>query len=174
MKTTELRLQLYGSPILSRKTKPVGEITYEIKECARKMHALMKEHNGIGLAANQAGLDLQIVVIDTGEQTFTLFNPLITQKSGTATYEEGCLSFPGIALSIQRAKEVWVDYCNDQGSQVQLHAQGILAIALQHEIDHLNGIVFIERIPFLKRMSLKKQLTVIKKIGKTEKGEQWH
>jgi len=166
MEKIKLSLQLYGSPVLRKKAKEVKEIDFQVKNYLEEMFSFMKVHQGIGLAANQVGLGLRILTIDTGRQQFKVINPKIVKKSGSIKFEEGCLSFPGINLEIKRAREVWVEFLDENNREKEIHAQGLLAVVFQHEIDHLNGILFIDRISFWKRLALKKELEAIKKMSK--------
>ncbi|OQX86259.1 MAG: peptide deformylase [Candidatus Omnitrophica bacterium 4484_70.2] len=128
----------------------------------------MKEKGGIGLAANQAGLDLKLVVIDippfkTNKNiVFKLINPKILKKEGRRKFEEGCLSFPNLSLTIKRAERVWVEALDERGKILNLEAKGILSIVLQHEIDHINGIVFIDRLSFWERVKILPKLRKLK------------
>jgi len=162
MKETKLRVHLWDDRILKNKCKPVKEVTQNIRELLEEMYSLMKAEGGVGLAANQVGIDLCLVVIQTQEGLFKLINPRIIKKEGRIELEEGCLSFPNITLSIKRAEKVWVSSSDEKGNPFDIEAEGVLAVVLQHEIDHINGIVFIERIPFLRRMRLRNKLKEIK------------
>ncbi len=164
MHTTKLRIHYWGEKILRKRCRPVKEVSYEVKHLLDEMYSLMKVAGGMGLAANQAGVDLQLIVIEYDESVFKLVNPRIIKKEGTIEFEEGCLSFPGINLKIRRANRVVVSALDDKGSPVDIEATGILAVAFQHEIDHINGIVFIDRIPFIERLKLKAKLDEIKKM----------
>lgn len=169
MKKTELRLQLYGSPLLRKRCLEVEKIDFRIRELLSSMVTLMRMKKGVGLAANQAGLELRLVVIETPERLYRMINPRITAQKGRIFFDEGCLSFPGINLRIKRAREVWVNYLNEEGFAIDLKAEGSLAVILQHEIDHINGILFIDRVPVWQRLKLIPQLKKIKQLSK--KGE---
>ena len=163
MKKTELKLQLYGRKILRQRVKEVKEITPEVREYLEGMLKLMRKEGGIGLAANQAGIDLRLVVIETKDKIWKIINPQIRKKRGSIVFEEGCLSFPGLSLKIKRAKEVWVDFLDVDGNKVSVKAEGILAVAFQHEVDHLDGILFIDHIPYLERLKISPWLLEIKR-----------
>ncbi len=162
MKKTELKLQIYGSPILKKRCRRVSRISPEILQVLDKMVYLMRKYKGVGLAANQVGLEEALVVIETPQRVYKMINPKITKRRGKLVFEEGCLSFPGLTLSIKRAREVWVSYVDERAREVDLKAEGILAVILQHEIDHLNGILFIERISPLRKLRIKPILKEIK------------
>ncbi|MFH1768976.1 MAG: peptide deformylase [Candidatus Omnitrophota bacterium] len=167
MSKTKLRIHHWGDKILRVKARPVKEVNDETREILGEMYLLMKLSDGLGLAANQAGIDLQLVVIETKEGVFKLVNPRIIRKRGSVVYEEGCLSFPGISLEVKRAKKIWVESLDEKGDPFSLEAEGVLAVALQHEIDHINGVVFIDRVSFFKRVFLSKKLKDIAKKTKT-------
>ncbi len=163
MKEIKLRIHFWGEDILRKKCREVKEVNDNIRKILNEMHSLMILSEGIGLAANQAGVDLRLVVIQIQKDIFKLVNPRIIKKEGRVQFEEGCLSFPGIILRIRRAEKVWVSALDERGNPFDIEAEGILSVALQHEIDHINGIVFIERIPFLERLKLRGKLREIKK-----------
>jgi len=147
-----------GNPILRKKSKTVYGINSEIKKLINDMIETMYSANGIGLAANQVGVLLRIIVIDiTPEKTapIVLINPEIIEKEGKLCEYEGCLSFPGLNLMIKRARFVKVKGLNDNCKPVEIEAEGLLSRVLQHEIDHLSGIVFIDRIPKKEKIKLK-------------------
>ena len=163
MRKTKLQIQLYGSSILARKCRKVAAVNDEIRDLLDEMIALMRESEGIGLAANQAGLDLCLAVIELSGKVYKMINPRIVSSSGKVVFEEGCLSFPGLELDIRRAAKVTVRYTDETGGECELQAQDLLAIALQHEIDHLNGKTFVDRISIARRAKIRKQLEEIKK-----------
>lgn len=169
MKEIELKLHIWPDKILREKCRQVEEVNLYIRGLLDKMFFLMKKNKGIGLSANQAGLDLSLVVIDLSplgvdkNVIFKLVNPKILKKEGVVEFTEGCLSFPDLTLTVKRAKKVWVDTLNEKGEHLTLEARGILSIVLQHEIDHINGILFIDRIPFWQRIGLSPKLKEIAK-----------
>ena len=168
MEETKLRIRLWGDPVLRKRCRKVEHVSEEVRKTLEEMYLLMKVADGVGLAANQVGLDAQLVVVETEEGVLKLVNPKITRRKGSVKFEEGCLSFPGISCLIKRAEQIWVSCLDEKGNACDLEARGILSIVLQHEIDHINGIVFIERIPFLRRFGLRSQLKAIKKRQKGE------
>ncbi len=115
---------------------------------------------GIGLAATQVNRHVQLVVIDVSEdknEPLVLINPEIIEKAGIQTHEEGCLSVPGIYAKVKRADQILVSYLDLDGQQRELPAQGLLAVCVQHELDHLKGVVFLDHLSLLKRkIALKK------------------
>ena len=147
----------YPSPLLKKKCSPVLGITSETKKIIRTMIVVMRTGKGIGLAANQIGKLLRILVIslpqkDGRPSEVILINPTVLQKKGMTFEEEGCLSFPGLYTKIKRHKMVVVRGLNDRGKTVEITAEDLLSRVLQHEIDHLNGITFVQRLPFFQRI----------------------
>lgn len=151
MSETKLEIQLWPNGILRRKCRRVEDVDDSIRRLLDEMCCLMKVHNGIGLAANQAGLDLAMVIVETEDRLFKLINPCISRQSGHNRIQEGCLSFPGIELLVPRAGKVRVEAVDEWGKPVSVEVEGVPAIVFQHEIDHINGITFIQRVPFWKR-----------------------
>ena len=163
MKETKLKIHTWPDKILRKKCQPVKKVTDQVRSLLDQMYILMKLKEGVGLAANQAGLDLRLIVAETEEGIFKLIDPKIVKKEGCVNFEEGCLSFPGILINVKRAEKVWVTSLDEKGNSFDIEAKGVLAVVLQHEIDHINGVVFIERIPFLKRIQLRGKLKNIKR-----------
>lgn len=164
MKKIELKIHTWPDKILRSKCKKVDVVNENIRQILDGMYSLMHENKGVGLAANQAGLNLRLIVIEAEDKFFKLINPCIVKKEGKISMLEGCLSFPGLELEIKRPKKVWVRSLDEKGETLDLEVEDILAIIFQHEIDHLNGISFIDRIPFWKRIGILKKLRAIKKI----------
>lgn len=134
------------NPMLRKTSKPVAKVTKDIRALIAKMEETMKAAPGVGLAAPQIGELLRIIVADIGEGTHVLINPKVTKKSGKQTFVEGCLSLPGIEAPVERASKVTVKAMDINGKQVQVEAQDLLATVFQHEIDHLDGKLFIDRV----------------------------
>ena len=145
----------YPNPVLKNKSEGVEEITDEIRKLAQDMKETMFTGQGIGLAAPQIGVLKRIIAVQ--EKTPLIFiNPRIIKKSReTVSEQEGCLSFPGIFLKINRAKEIEVEALDERGEKVYFKAQGLIARVLQHEIDHLDGILCIDRLNFWQRLKIK-------------------
>ncbi|MEI5990254.1 peptide deformylase [Enterococcus crotali] len=133
---------------LKQKAKPVTMITDETITLLEDMYETMVAHDGIGLAAPQIGKNLQLAVIEVDEETglFELINPEIIERKGTDIDVEGCLSIPETYGTVERADEVTVRYFDREGDEIEVTAYGYLARAFQHEIDHLNGELFIDKI----------------------------
>ncbi|MEZ5471227.1 MAG: peptide deformylase [Marinicella sp.] len=140
--------------------KPVEEFNESLKLLADDMLETMYAAPGIGLAATQVDQHIQLVVIDVSEdnsEPLVLVNPRIVEKNGIQKHEEGCLSVPGIYASVKRAEHVKVSYQNVIGESQELEAEGLLAVCIQHELDHLKGIVFLDHLSVLKKkLALKK------------------
>lgn len=144
-----LKVVIYDNQLLNQKSEEIKEIDKEVRELIKKMFKTMYYSNGIGLAAVQVGILKRIFVMDVPDQgTYEMINPVIIDKSDdTSTYEEGCLSLPGIANEVTRSESVVVEYLDIDGNKKRLEASGLLATCIQHEYDHLNGILFIDRLP---------------------------
>ena len=160
-----------GAPVLEQKAETVTEFgTSELKELIADMWETMYAAKGVGLAAPQIGLSKRISVIDTsvGEdesKKIVIINPEIVFKEGKQTDEEGCLSIPGFREPVTRANKVTVKAQNERGEPVELSGEELLARALQHEIDHLNGILFINHLSSLKRDLIKRKIRKLQKAG---------
>lgn len=143
----ELKIVEYPNPILLKKTEPVLDVKKaSIKKLISDMLETMEKNNGVGLAAPQIGKSLRLCVIRVENETYILINPRVTYKSYLKEiWEEGCLSFPGKFIPVKRHKKVRVKAQNELGEEITLKAAGLLSRALQHEIDHLDGKVFIEK-----------------------------
>lgn len=146
----------YPNPVLKKKSEEVKGITPEVKELALDMAKAMEKNNGVGLAAPQLGILKRIIVVKGEKGPAAFVNPKIIQKSRkTETAEEGCLCFPGIFLKIKRAERVEVEAINLAGEKITFRAQDMLARIFQHEIDHLDGILILDRADFWQKMKLK-------------------
>ncbi|NJB67963.1 peptide deformylase [Desulfobaculum xiamenense] len=146
----------YPDPVLAQKAAEITEVTPELRQLVEDMVETMYEDDGIGLAAPQVGESIRLVVIDiTGpklrEDLRVLVNPVITSREGEVESEEGCLSVIGLRAKITRSEKVTVDATDLDGNPVHIDADGLLAICLQHEIDHLDGVLFIDYVSRLKR-----------------------
>lgn len=143
-----LEIKENPAPVLREKTVKIKDpLAPEIQELVSSMLETMKHAQGVGLAAPQVGQSLRLCVIEVEGILYVLINPQITAKSKTKVLlEEGCLSFPGVFLSISRASQVQVRYLDQTGKPRKIKADGLLSQALQHEIDHLDGVLFIDRI----------------------------
>lgn len=173
MKETELKIRVIGEHILRKKAGLVkkGEINDEMRLTLSRMAQLMYKTKGVGLAAQQAGIDKSITVIDAGTGIYKLINPKIVSKSGSESMEEGCLSIPGVFVKVKRAGSVVVEALDEYGQPLEIKARGLLARALQHEIDHLNGKLIIDHLDLFNRMRLKGKIKELAKYGKLPEPE---
>ncbi len=149
-----LKLHLLGSPVLRQRSDEVPEITDEIREFIADMFATMDAAKGVGLAANQVGVDRRVAVVDADGTRIALVNPRIVESEGKATQEEGCLSIPDIFADVTRPAAVTLEALDAEGQPYRLEATGLLARAIQHEIDHLDGILFLDHLGPMKRRML--------------------
>lgn len=152
----ERKIIKYPDPLLARKSEPVAEITDEIRELVEDMTKAMYDNDGIGLAAPQVGQSIRLVVTDLSgpkerADLRVWVNPEIVSRDGSVVSEEGCLSVVGLRAKVERAAQVKVKATDLDGNAVEVDADEMLAICLQHEIDHLDGILFIDHISRLKR-----------------------
>ncbi|PIS47141.1 MAG: peptide deformylase [Elusimicrobia bacterium CG08_land_8_20_14_0_20_51_18] len=163
------RICKYGEQILSKKTEKVDfkKIKGELPKILGDMLDTLDLVRGAGLAANQIGLDMQLAIVrikeEEREMDFVLINPVLAEKSGEIAEDEGCLSFPGLFARVKRHAKVKVRALNEKGVPVEITGTGLLARALQHEIDHLNGIVFLDHLSLLTRLRLKPVLMKLKR-----------
>ena len=179
---------LYGNPILRKKGKKVGKIDEKIRKLVKDLLETMREAKGVGLAAQQVGEALQVAVVDvTGVEDrpskmwidqkevdpadhmpVILINPEISLIKTKETGWEGCLSFPGVDAEISRSKRVKVKALQPDGSIFEFEAGGLLGRAVQHEYDHIHGILLNDRMPAETRKALKEQLNSVKEQGKAQ------
>ncbi|MBN2601479.1 MAG: peptide deformylase [Candidatus Marinimicrobia bacterium] len=168
-----MEIYLYGSPLLKRKTKRVGKLPDHFPEFLERMYATMYDDDGIGLSANQVGVDRHFFIADFSLHDKTMFreifiNPEILKSSGVDTSEEGCLSIPEIHEKVTRAYKIKLRYENFKRDVVEREFEGFPARVIQHEIDHLNGILFVDRISPLKRSFIDSKLKKIAEKGSTQ------
>lgn len=163
--TAPLQMRYYGDPILRKRAKPVPEITDAERQLAEEMlMTLEATGNGIGLAATQVGVLKRLIIVDIGEEDdeeyepLVLFNPEILSSDGEIVAEEGCLSIPDVTADVKRPESIIVEGIDIENKPVHIEADGLLARVLLHEIDHLNGVLFIDRISVLKRGLLSEAL----------------
>ena len=164
--TENLSLRFYGDPILRRKADPVVEFDAGLEAFVRGMFECMYREAGLGLAAPQVGRSRRVFVIDVaeegGERVRRAFvNPVIVEQEGRSIAEEGCLSIPGLRSDVKRAARVVVEARDERGEPFRIEAEGLVARALQHETDHLDGILFIDRLSVIQRKLLDGKLRKI-------------
>ena len=142
------QIREYGDEILRKKAREVEVIDDKIRELIEDMLETMHKYNGVGLAAPQVGILKRIVVIDLydGNEPLRLINPKILKTEGTQEVEEGCLSFPNQYAKMIRPEEVTAEALNEKGEKIKIKAKGLLAQAISHELDHLDGILFVDNM----------------------------
>ena len=162
-----LKVRRYGDPVLRRRANPVDAVTPEIRRLVSDMIDTMYDEVGIGLAAPQVGASVRLLVVgdEEGRGAQALVNPAITAQGGKVTAEEGCLSLPGIFAQVTRSEWVTLEAQDLDGRPIAITARGLRARVFQHEIDHLDGVLFIDRLEPVIRDRIKRR---IKKEGFTE------
>jgi peptide deformylase len=161
----------YGDPVLETAAEPVREFdTPELQQLVADMWETMYAAKGVGLAAPQIGISKRVSVIDISvgereDEKIVIINPEVSFKDGSQTGEEGCLSIPGFREPVTRANKVRVKALNVKGEPVELEGEELLARAFQHEIDHLNGILFLSHLSTLKRDMIRRKIRKLQKSG---------
>jgi peptide deformylase len=159
-----LKILPYPDPKLRKRSSPVEKINKEIEKLLDDMAETMYRAPGVGLAAPQVGVNLRVIVIDVSPRQqdspglIELINPVIISSEGGQVSEEGCLSIPGFASKVKRKTTAKVQGLNREGKLIEIEGNGLLARAFQHEIDHIDGILYIERLSRLKRELMKKKV----------------
>tara|TARA_B110000240_G_scaffold196108_1_gene247284 strand:- start:172 stop:708 length:537 start_codon:yes stop_codon:yes gene_type:complete len=163
-----LEILHFPHPRLRLKALPVTQVDDQVRKMVKDMLETMYQAPGIGLAATQVNIQLEVIVIDVSEnkdQPLCLINPKIIESDGTEVMEEGCLSVPGFYENVTRAEKVKVQALNESGESFELEAEDLLAVCIQHEIDHLQGKLFVDYLSPLKRQRIKKKLIKLEKSG---------
>jgi peptide deformylase len=151
-----LEILKYPHPILKKRSEVVSQINEEVKKLIQDMRETMVQAGGVGLAACQVGVPQRVIVLDVSpldpqHSFFALINPEIISEEGEIDHEEGCLSVPDCLEKVKRREKVSVRGLSAEGRDIEIKGEGILAIALQHEIDHINGVLILDKISRLKR-----------------------
>ncbi len=160
-----MRIIKYPHPTLRHKSKPLSRVDAELKKMVRQMLDLMYESNGVGLAANQVDLPYRLFVLNVesdpaaADQEHVFINPVFSKRTGSAEAEEGCLSLPEIYATVRRPEKVVLSAYNLAGEQVSYELDGLFARAAQHEYDHLDGILFVDRLSPSGQLSTKQALS---------------
>ncbi|MGH7658778.1 MAG: peptide deformylase [Gemmatimonadales bacterium] len=149
-----LPLHLYGSPVLRQQSAEVKAVDDEVREFVSDLFETMHASKGIGLAANQVGVPQRVAVVEVEGDRVVLINPEILQTEGRESAEEGCLSVPDVYADVSRPGGIVVEATDEQGNRYRREVSGLLARAIQHEIDHLDGILFLDHLGALKRRML--------------------
>ncbi len=153
-----MEIRTYGDPVLRRRAEPVERIDEGIKKICEKMVETMIRADGVGLAAPQIGISKKIIVLDVEGEFHILINPeLVETSEEMEEFTEGCLSVPGVSATVKRSAEATVIGTRLDGSQIKITGRGLLARAIQHEIDHLEGRLFIDRLTPARRQSIRKE-----------------
>jgi peptide deformylase len=163
-----LNILKYPDPRLHKVAEPVRCFNEELSSLIRNMAETMYESKGIGLAATQVDIHQRIIVIDISEEKnslITLVNPTLKNYSGLQEYDEGCLSVPGFFETVKRYDLVSIDYQDEHGQAKSLTADGLLSVCIQHEMDHLVGKVFVEKLSQLKQQRIKKKISKLLRSG---------
>ena len=165
MSRIEMSLVLYGDPVLNQRAKEIARVDQKTIDIAQCMIEVMDEHCGMGLAAPQVGISKRIIIVRAAEDKdpVALVNPRITSRTGIEEKDEGCLSIPGIVLSLKRAKQIRITGKNLSNEDVAMEAGGFVARAFQHEVDHLDGILIVNRIGKKQLRSIATHLEEIKR-----------
>jgi len=153
-----LRIRKYGDPILRKSAQAVSRVGDGDIKLMGNMLETMYVNEGIGLAASQIGIDKQIVVLDVGQGAQKIINPQILRKEGKAREKEGCLSLPEVSIELERADCVTVQGINEEGKEIKIEAEGLLSRVLQHEIDHLKGVLIVDYASPTQKITVNKQL----------------
>lgn len=161
----------FPDPRLRKKAIPVDKVDDQIRQTVNDMFETMYAAPGIGLAATQVNIQQQIIVIDVSEEKtepVCLINPKIIAKDGEEEMQEGCLSVPGIFENVRRAENITVQALDQQGVEFTQDAEGLLAVCIQHEMDHLDGKLFVDYLSPLKMQRIKKKMLKMKKLDASE------
>ena len=157
----KLAILEFPDPRLRKKATPVSDVDYELRTLIDNMFETMYAAPGIGLAATQVNVHKRLLVADVsanGDEPYALINPVILEKDGVQVSEEGCLSVPGYYEEVERAEHIRVRYLNRDGEEMETEMTGLLAVCVQHEIDHLDGKLFVDYISEAKRSRIRKRL----------------
>jgi peptide deformylase len=151
-----LEILKYPHPLLKKRSKEVERVDAEVRKLIQNMAETMYAANGVGLAACQVGVPRRIIVLDVSpldseQSLFAMINPEVISEEGEIDYEEGCLSVPDCLEKIKRREKIRIRGTSPEGKEMEVEGEGILAIALQHEIDHINGVLILDRVSRLKR-----------------------
>ena len=149
-----LDIHLLGSPVLRERAEEIAVVDDELRALIGSMFETMTVACGVGLAANQIGVARRVAVINAEGQSFAMINPQITAEAGRAAVEEGCLSIPEAFAEVSRPERVTLEALDEAGAPFRIEASGLVARAIQHEIDHLDGILFIDHLSPMKRQLL--------------------
>ncbi len=163
----KLNIYVYEAPILRKKSDEVVEFNDELRNTLDEMIKTMRLANGIGLAANQVGIDKRFFVLEVDNEIVKVVNPeILSFGEEMVEFQEGCLSIPGIFKNVLRPEIITVRYQDENGNIIERELNGLKSRAFQHELDHIDGILFIDRISPMSRNLIRKKLEIMKKNGK--------
>ena len=158
-------VRIYGEPVLRQRAAEVSTFDDGLRQLAADLRETMQAYHGVGLAANQVGVLQRVLVVDVpldeegvARAVHTMVNPVFLERASSQVAEEGCLSIPGIYEDVTRALKIRVRFQDESGRSQTLEAEGYLARAIQHEVDHLDGVLFVDRLSLLKRQFLRRAL----------------
>jgi peptide deformylase len=159
-------VRIYGDPVLRERAREVTSVDDTLRQLVADMRETMQAYGGVGLAANQVGVAQRLLVVDVPVEEnvrvrHALINPVVKRRSGSVTGEEGCLSVPGLWEDVTRSDRLVVTGLDEEGRAVELAVEGYLARAIQHEMDHLEGVLFVDRLSALKRQFLRRSLDAL-------------
>lgn len=165
------RIRQYGDPVLNTKAADVTDIDGKFVKLCDEMFVAMYDAPGIGLAAPQVGVQKRFFVYDIGDEPGVLINPVVTETDGDWAYEEGCLSVPGMSFEIVRPKQILVTGVDLDGNDVSLEADELFSRLIQHEIDHLDGVLLLEHLDDEQRKSALKELAARRLAAEAERAQ---
>lgn len=160
---TILPIKIYGSPVLRQKSEPIEKITDDLIDMIGDMKKSLFYHQGIGLAANQIGIARRVFLADGGGGLRVFINPKIIEADGDSVGEEGCLSLPEIYVDVSRKRSLLVEYIDEDEKIVRMEADGLWARVIQHEYDHIEGIMISDRAGFLAKKLIRNKLKRLRK-----------
>ena len=172
-----LEILHFPDPRLRLRAEPVPQVDDQVRQMVKDMFETMYDAPGIGLAATQVNIQLEVIVIDVSEDKnspLCLINPKIISEEGSEEMQEGCLSVPGFYENVSRAEKITVQALNEQGEPFELEADDLLAVCIQHEMDHLQGKLFVDYLSPLKRQRIKKKLEKLDKSSVSNKPNHRH
>jgi len=159
-------VRIYGDPVLKRRAAPVTAFDDSLRTLVADLYDTMRAYNGVGLAAPQVGVSQRVFVVDVPvdaetHERFAVINPVLGERKGKRSGEEGCLSMPGILQEVTRADAVRLRGFDEHGRPIERRVEGYLAVAIQHETDHVDGVLFTDRLSPLRRRLLRRELDAL-------------
>jgi peptide deformylase len=161
-----LEVRTIGDPVLEKKAVDVEVVDDEVRKLLDDMFETMRHEHGIGLAAPQIGVSRRVVTVEVGTTKLKMVNPVVTRKEGKSRGMEACLSVPDVDGEVERADNITCEYLDENGEKQSLEAEGLLARCIQHECDHLDGVLFVTRVSPARRMMIKKRVKELRQATK--------